>query len=749
MIRLSTAASAANAPRLSNRLRASTALLTAVLAALSALPAQAQTPQALPAVPVETDTAPAATAPEKGLSRPLGTGTLDAAEIASRRIASADAAALLRSLPGVSLYSAGGFSSLPALNGLADDRVRVQVDGMPMTAACANHMNAPLSYADPSVIDAIEAIAGVTPVSKGGDSIAGTISVTSKPPVYAQPGEPIHGEGSLSTVYRSNGNGTTLSGTATAATERFSLRYTGAWSRADDYKDGDGDKVRSTLYNVQNHALSASARKDGHEITLSGGYQYSPYSGFANQRMDMTLNRGTTLNGHYKGAFDWGTLDGRAFWQRTVHAMNFLHDKGGADRGGMPMNTDSHEMGYAVSAEVPLSSQDTLRVGNELVRYRIDDWWPPVTGAAMMSPLTFVNLNDARRDRLGTFAEWEKRWAPAWTSLLGVRNDVVWMDNGPVQPYSWANPIRTGMMGMGMGMANPDAPAATAFNRGDRSKTDVNVDATALLRFAPSASERYELGFARKTRSPNLYERFAWGTGGMSSTMIGWYGDANGYVGNPDLKPETAYTVGATAAWQDAAAKRWSVKVTPYYSHVENFIDADRIGTLSNGFVQLRFANHTAELYGINAEGRTLVHQDERMGEFTVGTVISYVRGRNLDTGRDLYHIMPLNGTFDLGHRLGDWSSVLEFQMVGRKFLVDSGRNEPETPSYALVNLRTSYVWGNLRADVGIENLLDAHYYLPLGGVDYGDFRASGNRQPIGALAGMGRSFNLGLTMAF
>ena len=45
-----------------------------------------------------------------------------------------------------------------------------------------------------------------------------------------------------------------------------------------------------------------------------------------------------------------------------------------------------------------------------------------------------------------------------------------------------------------------------------------------------------EFGYARKTRSPNFYERYAWSTSGMAASMISWFGDANGYVGegSPD-----------------------------------------------------------------------------------------------------------------------------------------------------------------------------------------------------------------------
>jgi len=80
----------------------------------------------------------------------LGVETLDTAAIARQRARTSDTASLLKGLPGVATYGAGGVSSLPVIRGLADDRLRTQVDGVDVAAACPNHMNPPLSYVDPT-----------------------------------------------------------------------------------------------------------------------------------------------------------------------------------------------------------------------------------------------------------------------------------------------------------------------------------------------------------------------------------------------------------------------------------------------------------------------------------------------------------------------------------------------------------------------------------------------------------------------
>ncbi len=83
-----------------------------------------------------------------------------------------DVAQMLQDVPGVSFYGAGQVSSLPVIHGLADDRLRVKIDGMDLIAACPNHMNPALSYLDPSQVDTLTVYAGISPVSAGGIRLA-------------------------------------------------------------------------------------------------------------------------------------------------------------------------------------------------------------------------------------------------------------------------------------------------------------------------------------------------------------------------------------------------------------------------------------------------------------------------------------------------------------------------------------------------------------------------------------------------
>jgi iron complex outermembrane receptor protein len=84
---------------------------------------------------------------------------------------SRNAAELVGDTPGVSLRDNGQLASVPLLHGLGDERAKLVVNGMTVSSACANHMNPPLSYVAPSDAAGVTVMAGITPVSMGGDSM--------------------------------------------------------------------------------------------------------------------------------------------------------------------------------------------------------------------------------------------------------------------------------------------------------------------------------------------------------------------------------------------------------------------------------------------------------------------------------------------------------------------------------------------------------------------------------------------------
>lgn len=695
----------------------------------------------------------------------LGAATLDKAAIATKRASTSDTAQLLEDIPGVSLYGSGGISSLPVIHGMADERLNVQVNGMGLMPACPNHMNSPLSYIDPTSVDSIKVYAGVTPVSVGGDSIGGSILVNSAPPKFAAAGQGYLARGELGALYRSNNKAQGGNVSATIATENINLTYTGSTIDSENYRAGkvfhkagpavaggrwlDGDVVGSSAFKATNQDLGIALRHQNHLLQLNVSEQQVPYEGFPNQRMDLTNNKTMIFNLAYKGRFEWGDLEGRAYRQTIRHAMDMGPDRIFGDVDGtrlsvMPMLTKGTVLGSKFQANILPSETDTIRLGMETQYYTVYDWWTPIGGG--MGPNSFWNIDYGTRDKIGVFAEWEAKWDRQWTSLLGIRGDYIKSDAGPVQGYN----------GSLLWLSD-----AEAFNARDRKRVFNSFDFTALLRYEPTERQSFDLGWARKSRAPSLYQLYPWSTNEMAMTMNNFSGDGGGYVGNIDLKQEVAHTLSISGDWHDAAQEKWSLKATAYYTYINDYISAERcrisncpleLLTATDKFVAFQYVNQTARIYGLDLSGMAFLGSLDGIGNFSARGLLNYLRGKETSTGDKLFNMMPLNAKLSLIHRLGGWTNIVEVQMVAAKKHVSQIRNEVGAEGYSLLHLRSSaHLTPNVRLDMAVENVFDRYYQHPLGGAYVGqgmtmflDSMQWGNYVP-----GMGRSFNVALNVHF
>ena len=235
-----------------------------------------------------------------------------------------------------------------------------------------------------------------------------------------------------------------------------------------------------------------------------------------------------------------------------------------------------------------------------------------------------------------------------------MRYEYVKTNAGDVNGYANTNAMNS----------NQALDSAT-FNATDHKKTDNNWDVTALGRYAANANTDIEFGFARKVRSPNLYERYTWSTWQMAALMNNTVGDGNGYFGNVDLKPEKAHTLSTTLDWH-AADRDWGLKATPYFTYVTDYIDAvqwnaitnvARTPQLSDQVTTLRYTNQSARLYGLDVSGHMPLAQTS-VGLFALKGLLKYTHGENRATGDDLYNIMPLNSKLTLTHNYQAWDIV-------------------------------------------------------------------------------------------
>lgn len=720
-----------------------------LMAAGFSYPIQAKEANELDTVELET-----ITVSDQANEESLSNSTLDFNSLENAQARSSDTASLFKDVPGVDLNTGGGVSSLPSIHGMADDRVKISVNGMNITSACSNHMNPSLSYITPTNVGQALVMAGITPVSMGGDSTGGTIVVDSLTPDFATSADKPLFFANAGGFFRSANDNLGNNASVKYANQDYSFDANASWSKAINYRTGNnGAAVVPSLFLTSNLYLRAAKALDNGYVAADLSLQHIPYQGFPNQRMDVTENNAVLGGISFENQYDWGKLDGRVYHHQTWHTMDTLDERRTAP---MPMKTNGSDLGYRLRAHIPLNEQHTLRVGSEFFRQTLDDWWPSTQDTG---PKDFLSINNGERNRLGTFVEWQADWNNQWTSQLGVRNDMVWMDTDPVHGYY------------------PQSQDLNAqlwqddFNNANRSKTDTNFDVTGQTRYTANAWSEYELGIARKTRSPNLYERYSWYG---HNSMITWFGDGNAYAGNLDLKPEVAYNFSITGAWHDTEEKIWSMRISPYYTHIVDYIWGQTESIDMGGFRGMQFVNLPyADLYGVDSAMRYVFLPKSSSGKWAARGKLAYVRGIGKDglKGRpcpydikaicgavgwpedgmqapdkvNLYHMMPLNGTITLENGLeGDWGSLqseVSLDLVKSKTSVATTYGEPETPGYALLNVLSRYQYKNLKLDIGVDNILDKRYYHPLGGINIVATYEQGYPPPsLLPVAAMGRS---------
>ena len=150
--------------------------LALVLMPVLVAPAVAKTspPSAmdLPPVTVRAATPTAAAAgpgADTGNFSPADIALISGSEAQAATLWTSDSGSLINRVPGGAAWGAGGVSSLPAVNGMAADRVQVAVNGMLFGIACPNQMNPPFSFVNPAMIANVKVYTATAPVSVGGD----------------------------------------------------------------------------------------------------------------------------------------------------------------------------------------------------------------------------------------------------------------------------------------------------------------------------------------------------------------------------------------------------------------------------------------------------------------------------------------------------------------------------------------------------------------------------------------------------
>src|SRR5690554_4979276 len=152
----------------------------------------------------------------------------------------------LASDPSVSLSRMGGRGLEPIIRGQSQERVDVLLDGIRVEGACPNRMDPPTSRLSSALAPVLE-VRTNNRTLRWGPIAGGQVIATTAAPTFN--GQATTGQVTLGGS--DNGSGKLVNAAVAVGNEDAWLRLSGGYDEADDYEDGDGNKVRSAYENAE------------------------------------------------------------------------------------------------------------------------------------------------------------------------------------------------------------------------------------------------------------------------------------------------------------------------------------------------------------------------------------------------------------------------------------------------------------------------------------------------------------------
>lgn len=630
-----------------------------------------------------------------------------------------DTATLLKRIPGANVNRNGPLTGIASYRGMYGNRINISIDGANMKEVGPNSMDPPLSHIPAPLTGKLTVHRGISPISSGIESFAGSMHVESKKGQFAK-AKGVETSGTASMGYSSVEDGHYGSILGAVANQNHKFYLSGSKEQGRDYRIKNNQKQIPTQYDREAFTGGYAYQRDQHEFGINYSNNNTGHTGTPALPMDIEYVRGGLYDTNYRWDLDNGyQLKTNVFYQKMRHKMsNGLFRIGGtANRDLITNKTRVEAGGIDLSLTLPLFDGDlTLGINGDHANHdatitrvgtSATDGGPGPRPNSMGPMIAMVNaFNDIERDRYSVFFEWQGDIKKNLSLETGIRYAHTWINAGDV---SGGNPMA------GDSFVSRVGRDRVAFNAAAKNRNFNEVDLTAILqyRFAPDLD--IEMGLARKNRTPTYQELYLF----TQLSAVGGLADGNTYLGNLGLDHETAYQLDLSFDWHNEHAY-----IAPrfFYHYIDDYIQGLRTARAQaavGGGSVLEFSNIQAQLFGVDLEAGYTLSDDWR---FDVG--LNYVRGMRVNSPTsddDLYRIAPLNGRAQLAYNNVAWMGAIEGvfyadqgDVIGYR---DGVGNEQKTKGYMLLNLRAKYEpYQGIVIGTGIENTLDSKHFNHLGG---------------------------------
>jgi hemoglobin/transferrin/lactoferrin receptor protein len=600
-------------------------------------------------------------------------------------------------VPGITAQSdARRAASSVNIRGLQDfGRVAVIVDGARQDFQRSDHGTQSTFYVDPELIQSVDVIRGPVANTYGSGAIGGVVFFDTKDASdFLKPDETWAASQTLR--YETNGKGWTTSSTgAYRFNDNVDVLGNLVYRDFSNYKDGDGDTVGGTAFDVLSGMLKTTIRptenselKLGWVGTDENWTELSSDTGLPTHDVGMKQNTFTARYNITDEDKSWLDLHVNASYNKADLTRTYLNDTTEFDSNGQP--TIHVPAGASSTYDLDTLSLDiwntsrfeTGRIGHELT-YGGDWVGDDVVTARAGTPGMDVYTPSGRRNVGGVYVQDKLNWE--WLEIItGLRYDS----------YQLKSDI--------------------ASSSGDRLSPRVTVGVSPFETGGLEGLQFYGT-YAEGYRSPTITETLMSGMHPSGVTFP--------FLPNPNLKPETGktwefganYKVDGVLQADDALR----LKAAYFNNDVADYIDTAYLsprdptsgcttpaGSLPFCYQYQNYAN--AKIRGFEFESV----YDAAWG--FAGLSASIIDGHTVTydgLSEDLKSIPSSQVTGQLGFRFLEDRLTIggEVQYNGKP------KGNPIASDYTLVNAFASYKANdNLKIDFRVDNLFDVKYVNPL-----------------------------------
>ncbi len=586
-----------------------------------------------------------------------------------------DGADYLKTMPGFSVIRKGGTDGDPVFRGMAASRVNILIDGEAILGGCGSRMDPPTAYIYPETFDRITLIKGPQTVVHGPGNSAATVLFERDPAYFTEPTVQFTG----STTVASFGRRDFVAEVLTGDTLGY-IRASGTHASADDYRDGDDNRVHSE-YERWSGNLALGWTPDAHTLVELTAARSDGEAAYADRGMDGSKfdreNLGLKVVRHQ--VTDWlEHIEGQVFYNYVDHVMDNYSLRPFTPMGMMaaPMasNPDRKTVGGKIRADINLSDDLLWTLGTDFQdnRHRIRS----SMDERMRSYRDMSREEDARFRFVGLFNELALSMTDQQRVIGGLRVDR-W------QVEDKRDTVQTGMMARSPNPTAGEEREDTLYSGFLRYEQDLEASPTTLY-----------VGLGHVARFPDYWELFSKETAGSLSAF--------------DIDPEHTTQLDTGLLYHGAD---WSTSVSLFYNEIQDFI--------------LIESNHTKGMRNTtiarNIEARTWGAEGSL--EYRVTSALkfdgslAYVHGTNRTDGRALAQIPPLEARLGAQYKRDNWSVGTLLRLVAEQDRVSLnqgnvvGQDIGSTAGFAIFSLNAAWKpMDQLRLSAGVDNLFDRAY---------------------------------------